>query len=320
MIVDLLIVAAIGGALYLGGRRGFLVVAIELTCFLLATTLALAGYQPFGRWLRDAAEVTTALANVVAFLLIWVVTEVAAGLVVRFRVLPRLPRHVNEAPLSRLAGALLNGVKAAVLLALALVIFAGLPLSAATKQPVTDAALSRILLGSSSHLQRWLATGLGRDINESLDFFTVPSEPQDTRRIELGFSTTDVRVDPAAETAMVQLVNQERTSRGLGPLTLNLKSQAVARAYATRMLADGIFSHYDNDGHDPFYRLRAGGVTFAAAGENLALAPTLQLAHQGLMNSPGHRANILSPVYRTIGIGIIDAGPHGLMVAQEFTD
>ena len=57
-----------------------------------------------------------------------------------------------------------------------------------------------------------------------------------------------------------------------------------------------------------------------AAGENLALAPTLQLAHDGLMKSPGHRANILSTNYRTVGIGIVDGGPYGLMVTQDFTD
>ena len=46
----------------------------------------------------------------------------------------------------------------------------------------------------------------------------------------------------------------------------------------------------------------------------------VQQAHTGLMNSPGHKANILSREYRTIGIGIVDGGQYGLMVTQEFTD
>jgi uncharacterized protein YkwD len=94
----------------------------------------------------------------------------------------------------------------------------------------------------------------------------------------------------------------------------------VARAYSTKMLAEGFFSHVDRQGNTPFDRMTAGDVEYKSAGENLALAPTLLMAHQGLMNSPGHRANILKAEYGTVGIGIIDAGAHGLMVTQNFTD
>jgi uncharacterized protein YkwD len=86
------------------------------------------------------------------------------------------------------------------------------------------------------------------------------------------------------------------------------------------MFARGYFSHISPEGKSPFDRMKAGGVSFGSAGENLALAPTLELAHQGLMNSPGHRANILSPKYKTVGIGIINGGPYGLMVTQDFSD
>jgi len=44
------------------------------------------------------------------------------------------------------------------------------------------------------------------------------------------------------------------------------------------------------------------------------------LAMQGLMNSPGHRANILSPSFHKVGIGVLDAGIYGEMFVQEFTD
>jgi uncharacterized protein YkwD len=86
------------------------------------------------------------------------------------------------------------------------------------------------------------------------------------------------------------------------------------------MLQRGYFSHITPEGFSPFDRLKAGKVAFGSAGENLALAPTLALAHQGLMNSPPHRANILNPAYRTVGIGVLDAGPYGVMVTQNFTD
>jgi uncharacterized protein YkwD len=64
--------------------------------------------------------------------------------------------------------------------------------------------------------------------------------------------------------------------------------------------------------------MRAANVEFLTAGENLALAHSLSIAHNGLMNSPGHRANILNPSFGRLGIGILDGGFHGLIVSQEF--
>ena len=84
------------------------------------------------------------------------------------------------------------------------------------------------------------------------------------------------------------------------------------------MFVRGYFSHYTPEGKDPFQRMHDAGVTYRTAGENLALAPTLQLAHTGLMNSPGHRANILHPQFGRVGIGILDGGRRGIMVSQEF--
>ena len=86
------------------------------------------------------------------------------------------------------------------------------------------------------------------------------------------------------------------------------------------MFQQGYFAHVDQNGGTPFDRMRAGGAAFRAAGENLALAPTVQIAHDGLMNSPGHRANILNPRYRRIGIGVADGGMHGKMFTQNFAD
>jgi uncharacterized protein YkwD len=64
--------------------------------------------------------------------------------------------------------------------------------------------------------------------------------------------------------------------------------------------------------------MKAHNINYIAAGENLALAQTVEIAHMGLMNSPGHRANILNPKFGRIGIGIMDGGIYGIMVTQNF--
>lgn len=117
---------------------------------------------------------------------------------------------------------------------------------------------------------------------------------------------------------MLLLVNQERAKVGLKPLKADLELTEVARSYSRDMFARGYFSHYSPEGKDPFDRIRAAHVRFIAAGENIALAQTLTIAHNGLMNSPGHRANILNKSFGRLGIGIVDGGIYGLMIAQEF--
>ena len=86
------------------------------------------------------------------------------------------------------------------------------------------------------------------------------------------------------------------------------------------MFEKGFFSHYNLQGESPFDRMDKAGISYVAAGENLALTPTVAIAHQGLMDSPGHRANILSPDFGRIGIGVIDGGIYGKMFVQEFTN
>jgi uncharacterized protein YkwD len=119
---------------------------------------------------------------------------------------------------------------------------------------------------------------------------------------------------------MLELVNQERIAAGLRPLAPDPELREVARRHSADMFERGYFAHATPEGRDPFDRMREANVHFVTAGENLALAPTVQLAHTGLMNSPGHRANILHPEFGRVGIGIMEGGIRGLMVTQDFRD
>jgi uncharacterized protein YkwD len=80
------------------------------------------------------------------------------------------------------------------------------------------------------------------------------------------------------------------------------------------------FSHISPEGEDVGDRLDRHNINYFYAGENLALAPTTQTAHNGLMNSEGHRRNILEPQFRSVGIGVIDNGVYGKIFVQVFTD
>jgi len=319
ILIDLIVLVVFAYAAYVGTQRGLVLVSLELLSLVVATVVSLLAYHPLGSLIKPLAGISLALGDLAAFALIWIITEILMAIVVRLTILRRLPRSVHATRANRIGGSVLNTIKSVISVALGLVIIAGLPLSSATKRVVTDAAVPKFILASSGVLQSWVAGTIGHDLNQSLDFYTVTAEPESEQRIELGYTTTGT-IDPQDEGAMLIMLNHERTTRGLGALTLNTQARAVARAYSAEMFAKGYFSHIDPNGKSPFDRMRAAGIKFGAAGENLALAPTLQLAHQGLMNSPGHRANILSPHYRTVGIGIVDGGPNGLMITQDFTD
>jgi uncharacterized protein YkwD/uncharacterized membrane protein required for colicin V production len=319
ILVDLVLIALLAFAAYMGTRRGAILVGLELISFLVATVVAFMAYHPAGSVITHLAGTPTALSNVAGFLVAWITAELLCAITLRFTVIKHLEPRLKLTQATKIGGGVLNSIKFAVIAALAATIFAGLPLDSGTKRFVTEAAIPKLMLASTGRLQSVLSTGLGRDLGESLNFFTVTAEPESEQRIELGY-TTKGTIDAQSEDAMLVLVNHERTTRGLKPLTMNDKARQVARAYSADMFARGYFSHLDPDGKSPFDRMRAGDVEFGTAGENLALAPTLKLAHQGLMNSPGHRANILKPEYRTVGIGIVDGGAYGLMVTQDFTD
>ncbi|KKR60955.1 MAG: hypothetical protein UT99_C0004G0001, partial [Candidatus Curtissbacteria bacterium GW2011_GWA2_40_31] len=86
------------------------------------------------------------------------------------------------------------------------------------------------------------------------------------------------------------------------------------------MFKRGYFSHYSPEGKDVGDRLEDSSINYSLAGENLALAPDVIRAHNGLMNSEGHRRNILDPAFSKIGIGAIDGGVYGKMFTQVFTN
>jgi uncharacterized protein YkwD len=143
-------------------------------------------------------------------------------------------------------------------------------------------------------------------------------KPDSEETVNLHYTVKDPKVRPDLETQMLQLVNEERTKRGLSPVKADPELTLVARAHSTDMFARGYFSHYSPEKTDPFDRMKKARVKFLTAGENLALGRTLKICHEGLMNSPGHRANILNPSFGRLGIGIMDGGIYGLMISQEF--
>ena len=113
----------------------------------------------------------------------------------------------------------------------------------------------------------------------------------------------------AYEQEVVRLVNAERAKHGLAALTEDWELSRVARYKSQDMHDNRYFAHNSPTYGTPFRMLRAFGLSYRTAGENIAMgyaAPAAVVA--GWMNSEGHRANILSSAYTKIGVGYVADG------------
>ncbi len=108
-----------------------------------------------------------------------------------------------------------------------------------------------------------------------------------------------------AESRMIELVNRDRASHGLPPLIALAQLGEVSRAHSRDMLNTGIIGHISPNTGNASDRTHAAGIHSALVLENVARAYGLNEAQEGLMNSPGHRANILSSAATHIGVGIV---------------
>jgi len=114
---------------------------------------------------------------------------------------------------------------------------------------------------------------------------------------------------PAEAQEFVSLVNDHRESEGLEPLVWDTALASVAVAHSEDMRDRNFFSHDNPDGEDPFDRMRAAGISFQRAGENIASGyRTGQAVLDGWLASEGHRTNIETAAYTHHGLGYVEEG------------
>ena len=124
--------------------------------------------------------------------------------------------------------------------------------------------------------------------------------------------------DSSEEYYMLNLINNERQSQGLEPLTMNSALSNAARLHSQDMINRNFFNHVNPDGLAPSDRARNAGYNFISLAENICGNPSIDAGHSSLMGSPSHRTNILNSAYKEVGIGIVDGGPYGKMITQLF--
>ena len=138
----------------------------------------------------------------------------------------------------------------------------------------------------------------------------APAPPPPVAPVAAGRSAV-----PAAADRLLQLVNEARSGAGLGSLTVNSRAASIAAGHSMAMADRGDIYH------NPSYLTAAtrSSLGARALGENVAMNGSLEAAHQRLMASPGHRANILNGAFDAVGIAVVQNGGT-LFITQNFLD
>ena len=121
-----------------------------------------------------------------------------------------------------------------------------------------------------------------------------------------------------SEYLKLKLINEQRAAYGLSALKMDKELQRVAKIKAKDLVDNNYFSHNSPTYGSPFDMMKSFGITYKAAGENIAGNSTLKGAVTAWMNSQGHRENILSNAYNYTGIGIVESKTYGKILVQMF--
>ena len=309
VVIGFVVLAALGGV-WLGAVRA----VTGLVCTATVVALMLLGYTPVARLLAQVPNLGPRLTTILAFGLLALVGQVIAVVVIQRPLQPLLGllrRNRGLWWIDRLLGALPGALAGCLLAGLLLAPLAVVAPDLELGRALREAPLASRLLEADAR------------ILQTADTLALPgplTAEEAGRELPFRVDAAELVPDPAAEAELLALVNGERERAGLPTLEFDETLVPVGRAHAVEMFAEGYFAHESSLTGDPFDRLAAAEIDYRAAGENLAFAPDIATAHRGLMNSPGHRANILSPSFGRAGFAVIRSRYHGLMIVQLFRD
>jgi len=140
--------------------------------------------------------------------------------------------------------------------------------------------------------------------NNTVTAIQIISESLENKRTDM-YTDGSKALKEGFEYQLFDLTNAERVKHHLSPLTWDERVRITARKHSDDMAANAYFSHTNLKGQDPFDRMAADKISFILAGENLAYGQFSSIfAHEGLLNSLGHRKNIFEKDFEYAGMGV----------------
>lgn len=302
-----------------GWERGLVAQCVNLLAFLASLWLAIRYHGVVGAFITQKFGLAVTWADVVGYMLIAFAAEIILEELIVWAT-DKLPQKIAESKVNHVMGGALSIVSGFVTISFFLLLFLAFPIRGTVKNDIHNSPIAKQLVQAATLYGGGLKPTVDRLAEEATKFVTI--EPGSDEHVPMNFPTLSANLpeDAQGETAMLELVNRERTQKGLSTLTVDTRLVALARAKSRDMFARNYFAHPNPDGKTVANHMEQARIEYRIVGENLAYAPDTQTAHSGLMNSPGHKANILDPEFHRVGIGVINGGIYGKMYTQVFAD
>lgn len=313
--VDLFLVLIFLLSVWSGYKQGFISGIFSLFIWLGSLAVALFLYQYLADWLLQIFPKLQVWAMPLSFLIILIFSRSILSLITD-RFLSYIPKESHHNHINKVGGIIPGAINGLVWATILSAIILAIPLSDTITKKARESKIANQLSAYVEWLDEKFAPVFDEAVAKTINKVTI--DPESVKSVRLPFTVSNPEPRPDLEAEMLDMLNEERRKKGLDPLQADEESRTVARNHSLDMFSRGYFSHISPEGQTPGNRMRKGGVRFLTSGENLALGQTLLICHNGLMNSPGHRANILNPAYGRVGIGILDGGKYGLMITQNF--
>lgn len=314
-LIDLLLLLVMLLSLVYGYRKGFILGTLELVLLVLSIGLAVIASFYVAAFF-DKYVITTGVWSLpLAFFVCFIFTRSLLSALVG-KMIGWLTVEVNEGTVNKALGIIPGAINGFIYSAIISAVLVASPMFSQYANETHESVLVNKLTTPAEWVEGKLSPVFAKAINNSSKKLTVTSESETSFNLPFSVKYPKVRADLEAE--MLIMINNERRKEGLRLLKADPEIRVVARAHSKDMFEKSYFSHINKEGETPADRVRKAGVRFLTVGENLALAPTLEVAHTGLMNSPGHRANILYKSFGRVGIAVLEDSRQGLMITQNF--
>jgi uncharacterized membrane protein required for colicin V production len=319
--IDFVLGLYLAGLAVRGWLRGFVKELLDLIGLIVGLAVAFRLSAPLGDFLSDRFDTTPEWARIGAGIALFLI--VGAGMATAAHYLGRVVRMPGLNLANRLAG---SGLALAWGIALILVVTSvlrALPMPPGVDEQLDDSAVVTVLASPESPTQQLFQDVVGDEVLDTLLALgpliggrNVVLDGDDV--VEITPASQDELVeDPGGADEVFRLVNDARAQAGVPPLAWSNSLAVVAMGHVMDMYTNGFISHVSPTTGTVADRVRAARISLSVVGENLALAATPRSIHAALMDSDGHRANILRTSFDRIGVAAVD-GPLGLMVVQVF--
>jgi len=314
--IDFLLGALFVALIMRGWVKGFVREALDVLTLLLGAVVAFRFMGTVGGVIAAMAgipqEAARLVGGVVAFLAISIGAAFVSGLI--HRTMRRLPALTT---LNRLAGAGLGALYALVVVTLALTLVSVFPTPVAMTERLEQSTIATTLTDPQGPMQRGVEAMAGDRVMQSvISLRRLVGERTVASSGVVALPPPQGQLHPSGDAAraVYASLNRERVSEGLDPLAWSdeLAVLAVTRASAAYRSGDLTTGPGPVDEH-----LANVGILSSVEGETVALAATADGAHEALVGSVIHKAQMLESRYRRVGVGVV-SGPYGLVTVEVF--